>query len=712
MREMSRSFAWNSSVPVSIPLYVGFAAFYVLLMLPKRARVSSDQAIVELITSTHLPALKLLRAVNLLDDGDQELSIATQRRHAADRLYSPSRAETIYGKVVSSFEIVIDGKAMKVDYAAPAALLRFMSQESDHFGCFIEKALRGKRGRACIYADAVTPGNPMRPETARKFQALYWTILELPLWYRTCSDTGWFPLSYVSCSQMEDVGCSMSVLMKNIINVFFGNSDAGVDIIGTGFNLAKPGGQVYVQLGFGCFLADDAGLYEIYDAKGSSGSKPCFGCLNVIGRVARDAPLVDGLVHVTDPDPSKFEFHTTATYAAVIKRLDDAKRAGMGVENFKRLQQVLGQKYDPDGLLWDDFCTATCKPPVGVFWDWQHNLVSSGGVAQYEVNQFVRAIIAHNTDGVSFTLKQLDEFSASVRMPRRHHSLTKDFFARRVVNGDSHHIKAFASEVLTAVMILGLFIDAVLKPIGILTRHVQCFDCLRVIVDLFCSGDAALEKLNLLQAQIGEHHKLFLSLYPTCAKPKLHYLWHVLFSYSIHMASISCFVTERKHKRAKQIASYCYNKLTATALAHDVFELRARLVNADTFESTALRGRFLQNTDLNRALSGVFGVAPTIVSAIRLKTPSGTYAKGDLVLWDSERDNVVVVGFARAFISVVVASGSPLHFAFAERLALEAGAVWSVVDPVPVLVPSHRLRAVLPYQDRGRSVRVVMPTLF
>ena len=674
-------------------------------MLAKRARVPRDQTI-ELITTTHLPALKILRALNKLDRESHGPSVETQRKNVHDAIYAPSRVITIYGKVCDTLEIKCGDKVLSVDYAAPAAFLRFMSQESSHIGTFIENCLRGSPGHVCIYADAVTPGNPHRPETSRKFQAIYWTIIQLPLWYRTRSDTGWFPLAYVPCSEMEAVGCSMSVLMKKIIHVFFGQSGACIDIAGTGFHLVKPSGQVHVQLKFGFFMADDAGLWEILNTKGVSGSKPCLSCSNVVGRIARDAPLVDGLVHFTEPDHSKFEFHTTASYTAAVERLDDAKRSGMQPTQFQRLEQCLGIKYDPESLLWDVFCRATCMPPLGVFWDWQHNLVSSGGLAQYEVNQFVRAIVAHD-----FSLEQLDEFKDSIRLPGRHSTLSKHFFAKRIVSKDGSHMKAFASEMLTAVMALGLFCDAVLKPVGILPRHVQCFDCLRNIVDILMTGDAALDKLNLLRDKVGEHHALFMLLYSECAKQKIHYMWHVVFSYAIHKISINCFVTERKHKKAKGLGQYCYNKLTKTALVHDVFEFHKLSAEAETFASTSLRGRCYDESSVGEALSFLFGVEPTVRSSARIRTSNGDYAKSDLVVWSNGLCHSVFVGFARLFLSIVVGNSQPIFFAFIERLAFEGGSVWSTVNPTPVLVEAGSLKAVLPYHDRGCSVRAALPTV-
>ena len=91
-------------------------------------------------------------------------------------------------------------------------------------------------------------------------------------------------------------------------------------------------------------------------------------------------------------------------------------------------------------------------------------------------------------------IEDIDTWIESVRLPRGHTKLKKKFFASRIVHNEKAHIKAFANEVLTAVMCLGFFIDAVLKPglaeLGLqhLQDHLDCFDLLRTILRLLSNG--------------------------------------------------------------------------------------------------------------------------------------------------------------------------------------------------------------------------------
>ena len=61
------------------------------------------------------------------------------------------------------------------------------------------------------------------------------------------------------------------------------------------------------------------------------------------------------------------------------------------------------------------------------------------------------------------------------------------------------HIRAFAGETLSAVVALGAFADAVVKPLGLLPEFTACFDMLRNIVDILQKGEGAFLKMEVLK---------------------------------------------------------------------------------------------------------------------------------------------------------------------------------------------------------------------
>jgi hypothetical protein len=99
------------------------------------------------------------------------------------------------------------------------------------------------------------------------------------------------------------------------------------------------------------------------------------------------------------------------------------KRTTVTVTDFKFLEQCYGINYSDHGLLFDDHCRRVSNLQETMFWDWMHCIVASGGIGQYEVNQFVLKIVQ---SGV--TLENLDTFVQQIKVPGSACKLDKRFF--------------------------------------------------------------------------------------------------------------------------------------------------------------------------------------------------------------------------------------------------------------------------------------------
>ena len=182
--------------------------------------------------------------------------------------------------------------------------------------------------------------------------------------------------------------------------------------------------ECHVRLRFACFICDCKGLWEIVSAKGASGSKPCFECVNEYGRA--DAGLdLDHMVHSPEADDRKFDHCDPATST----EMADVLAAAVGVldnDAFDLLQQTFGMKYDSKGLPWDLEMREVAQLPDCIFWDSQHCLYSSSGVFQFQTNGFIWAL---KDRGI--TTADLDTFTSTVTLPRSHERMKNDFFTRR-----------------------------------------------------------------------------------------------------------------------------------------------------------------------------------------------------------------------------------------------------------------------------------------
>ena len=248
--------------------------------------------------------------------------------------------------------------------------------------------------------------------------------------------------------------------------------------------------------------------------KGASGRNPCASCDNCIGRedFFEDE---SGLAHVLSPCYAKFQARTEASVAATLELLVRTSAQGTRGE-LEDTEIATGIMFNKDGLLFDAAVMPYISFPNCVYWDWMHNWCSSGGVGQYHLNQFVHQL----TTTLGIELRDLDEFMAKVIEPNNFLRLPKRFFADRVVYGSTKHLRAFASEVLVAVHVLAMFVQLVLKPTGVLERHVECFEAMQALFAIFKRG----RRVDIPAARelTRKHHILFLDLYRDCATPKLY----------------------------------------------------------------------------------------------------------------------------------------------------------------------------------------------
>ncbi len=132
-------------------------------------------------------------------------------------------------------------------------------------------------------------------------------------------------------------------------------------------------------------------------------------------------------------------------------------------EELNKMGQIYGLQYSASDILWHPTLKQVVCPVRQTYYDWMHVLIASGGLAQYEINQFVKEI-----RGLGIALKQLDEFASAVVLPKSRTELPSTFFQDRLVEDDDSCIRGFASEMLICITILSLFTETVLKPAGLL----------------------------------------------------------------------------------------------------------------------------------------------------------------------------------------------------------------------------------------------------
>ena len=432
--------------------------------------------------------------------------------------------------------------------------------------------------RLCLYTNKVVPRIKLRPDMGGKYQAVYFQIMDLPDWVRARAPLRWFTFGYVSVAQMDDAGVGVGQLMRAVLSSWFG---AFWNIITTGIRLQNGGQTLHVFAKYTCSPQDERAHKFGFDLKGSSGSNPCASCDNCMGRV----PYFEddsGFAHVTSPMYHKFRPRSRTSAIGALDHIANAA-SDKPPKEFEAIQQAVGFTYNKDGLLWDLSLRAHIDFPDCVYWDWMHNWCSSGGIGQYHLNGFVQEI----STSLNMKLEELDEFASKVRLPKSSPRLPRHYFRDRIVSGQGLHIRAFAAEVLGAVHVLAMFVQLVLKPVGILQEHVECFEYMQTLFALFKRADVndVPKAYDLTQ----KHHRVFMALYDV-AKPKLHYCMHVIDCWRRHGKLLSCFGAESNHRFSTDVFSFSYRKPCTTALAFDLRRLFQAVCEPRTYQETQLAG--------------------------------------------------------------------------------------------------------------------------
>jgi len=175
--------------------------------------------------------------------------------------------------------------------------------------------------------------------------------------------------------------------------------------------------------------------------------------------------------------------------------------------------------------------------------------------------------------------------------------------------------------------VLDAFIDTVLAPMEVLSEHLQCFKLLCLMFALLRMGDRCLDRLDLLRNTMYEHHVMFMRLYPSCGKPKLHYLRHVVDCFAYWKRCLNCFSTERKHRYSKKIASFVFNRMTKSLLAHDLCHFFDLAKDPTTFTETRIQG-IVKPLPALQEVFGMRGAVVNVFSATIISTVMGNFHKG------------------------------------------------------------------------------------
>jgi hypothetical protein len=242
-----------------------------------------------------------------------------------------------------------------------------------------------------------------------------------------------------------------------------------------------------------------------------------------------------------------------------------------------RLEQILGMTFDPASLLYDEHLRAMLKPVRMYIRDWMHTVVGHG-VAGTQV-----AAVLAKLKTVGVKPESVQTYLKCFAMPLAHGPIHATWFEKQSIGDD--HMKCFASEMLSIVMLFNEFLQDVVKPQGLMLDDCRCFALLACIVQLLRAGPSvAGSRCVEMHAMIVEHHRLYAELYPMHIKPKWHHMLHFVDHGRDVGKLLSCFVTERKHKKVKAAATWNFRHFEHTVLRTLVFQQADVIVHENLFK--------------------------------------------------------------------------------------------------------------------------------
>jgi hypothetical protein len=210
--------------------------------------------------SKAIDILQILQKSGLLQTTD---SARYTQRLLTNASRDHSTASTVYGRVVQTMQL--PGLDEPWEYVEPRAYLRYMSSLSDSYAEVMNSTEGPTKFTVILYLDEICPGNPFRPDKARKLWSMYWACLEWPSWL--IARSGFWPiLGLIKSSTLNSLAGGEGMLWKCIMQLWKG---------GVRLQIVFKEQRIPISLTYRGTLADEAALKAVNDFKGASGIRFC-----------------------------------------------------------------------------------------------------------------------------------------------------------------------------------------------------------------------------------------------------------------------------------------------------------------------------------------------------------------------------------------------------------------------------------------------------
>jgi hypothetical protein len=645
----------------------------------KRLRAAQDcMAAGRCSKSTLAKMLQTLHKNGMLSDGMGSQSYRQIRSELKVAIEFHSNAMTPYGKVVQTLSLPFE-KMPTWDIAHPKALMYHLSRISKEFSELMRSVLRpGEPCLIILYMDEVVPGNVFLHHKGRKFWAIYWALLDWPEWILSRAEC-WPCFGIILSKACENIPGDIASLLPVILKQFIEpNQEVSTVLI---VNQSK---ELMVAWTFRGYIADLDGHAKTGSIKTVGGTIPCITCANIVQFL--DTSRTKFLIGLDCTEPSRFVHNTDKDIYDKADQIRDAVEAGLPIDTLCMKSGII---YNPKSVLLDKEVRTIWKPVTHCIRDPMHCLVQDG-VAGTEI-----AMVCQRLDDNDIRIKKVWDFSQTFRLPRSRGSKPPaQWFNDKFVK--PHSVQAFASEQLSIIPILMMFLQFIVTPLGIMEEEIKCFGMLDDLMSYLALGaEQAMKHVCKIRSLIYHHGKLFQKLYPDQIRPKFHHLYHIPDNMSFIRRLITCFVLERKHIQLKDAAREVLRYVESVVIADVVNRMCTHMSGVESL----FQRRFL--------VSPCHTVSPmgSFYSAATARLPIGLVHASDLI-YLSDR----TVGFATRFFTMANDDSLLVRVDVLTRVSNE---LWSTEIVGTIFVDSDSIVAAIMWATvEGNVIHIVVPVLY
>jgi len=474
-----------------------------------------------------------------------------------------SEAATPYGPILRKVQVIAkSGGYKQMSAASPFASLWTAVTACANFRAFFQSRLQNKPPtpeepwHLVLYSDEVTPGNVLSTNNKRKFQAMYWSFLEFGT-NALSREESWFTVLAEASSSVSEASAGLSQVFGSIVKLFF--DPDGFDFSSAGINLPFDDGDIRLWAKLGVVIQDGGAHKSVWSSRGDAASKYCLLCKNLF---TADSAICDS-------DGTALLTCTAITLGELVPSTDEELRtnarflesraATMSNDEFVLLQQSLGLTHHPHAILLDRSLDSVLRPTEVYMHDWMHCLFVDGVVNLVVVLLFEAFINV----GVKAVWETFSTYLEQWHWPGRiHGDYLADIFAasRKDKHRAVNHIKCQASDLLSVLPVLALFVQKVLLSLHVCQAECAALLALADLVDIVVSTARTKVEPATLLAQVHLFLEKFVAAFGAdYLTPKCHWLLHLPECLLKFGVLLNCFALERKHRIAKRYATELQN---------------------------------------------------------------------------------------------------------------------------------------------------------